>query len=110
VTSQRGSASIEIVSILPLLLLGALFVWQLLMLGYTVTAAENAARTGSRTASTSGDAEGAALRSLSSWLRDDADVDVAGTRTRVTIEVPILFPGLSSEDLTVSRSAEMPGG
>jgi hypothetical protein len=108
--SDRGSASIEIVGILPLLLLGALFVWQMLLVSYTLNSAENAARTASRAASLDGDGETAALNSLSDWLRDDAEAVVDGTIAHVTIKVPLLFPGLTASDLTITRSAEMPGG
>jgi hypothetical protein len=108
--SPRGSASTELLGILPFLLLAALAAWQILLVAFTVTSAENAARAGSRAATRGQDGEEAALEALSSWLRDDADASLSGTRATVRIEVPILLPGLSNRDISVSRSAELPSG
>jgi TadE-like protein len=107
-SDERGSASLEFTGLLPYLLLAALFAWQLLLATFTVTAAENAARTGSRAESLGRDGIEAAQDALPDWLRDDAFARAEGTLVRVTIEVPIVFPGLSVDDMTVSRTAEFP--
>jgi hypothetical protein len=107
---DAGSASMELLGILPFLLLAALVAWQILLVAFTVTSAENAARAGSRAATRGQDGEEAAIEALSPWLRDDASASLSGTRATVHIEVPILFPGLTNEDVNVSRSAELPSG
>jgi hypothetical protein len=108
---ERGSPSVELLGMLPLILLFALAAWQLLLFGATYASVENAARTGSRTAALQGvaQAEAAAVASLSSWLQEGASASVAPpTRMTVTVEVPLLFPGLTRRDLVVTRTAEFP--
>lgn len=106
--SQRGSASVELIGLLPILVLAALGAWQLLLWTYTATAAENAARSASRAESLGRDGPAAAQDSMSSWLRRGASTDMDGTRATVTIKVPILFPPLRRDDLEVSETAVMP--
>jgi hypothetical protein len=108
--AERGAASIELLGLLPLMLLAALAAAQLLIATATATEATNAARTGSRVASRGGDAKEAAVEALSPWLRDGADVEVAGTRTVVRVEIPILLPALRIDALAVRRTAEIPRG
>ncbi|HZC14260.1 MAG TPA: TadE/TadG family type IV pilus assembly protein [Thermoleophilaceae bacterium] len=105
---ERGQASVELLGMLPLLLLGALLVWQLLLAGYTVTSAENAARNASRAEGLGQDGERAARESLSFGLERRAQVEIEGDRATVQVRIPIVAPGIDSEDLTVSRDAELP--
>ncbi|MGI8622828.1 MAG: TadE/TadG family type IV pilus assembly protein [Solirubrobacteraceae bacterium] len=107
---ECGQASLELVGMLPWMLLSAMFVWQILIVAYTATSTENAARTGSRVASRGGEARKAALVALPGVLDDGAEVAVAGERTTVTVRVPILLPGVSVGAWTLSKSAELPGG
>jgi hypothetical protein len=99
---------VELVGLLPLLLLAGLAALQLLLVGFTVTAAENAARSGSRAVALGGDPRDVAIGSLPDHLARSAGVDARGELVRVTVEVPVLVPGLSTSHLTVSRSAELP--
>jgi pilus assembly protein CpaE len=105
---QRGQASVELLGLLPLLLLGALLVWQLLLAGYAVSSAENAARNASRAEGLGQDGEKAGRESLSFGLERDAKVEIEGDRATVHVRIPIVAPGIDSEDLTVSRDAELP--
>lgn len=105
---QAGSASVELIMLAPLLVLAALAGWQMLLFAFSSTAAENAARTGSRVEGRGGQGERAALESMSPWLRNGADVRFEGTKGTVTIRVPIVVPTLRSGALTVSESAELP--
>jgi TadE-like protein len=105
---QRGQASVELLGMLPLLLLGALLVWQLLLAGYTVSSAENAARNASRAEGLGRDGEEAARESLSFGLEKGARVEINGDRATVHVRIPIVAPGIDSDDLTVSRDAELP--
>lgn len=118
--ADRGVASVEVIGIVPYMVIAALAVWQLLLSAATVTAAENAARTGSRTASRGGDATTEAIAALPQWLRDDAEAERgdapgcaddepdSGTRVVVCIKVPIVMPGVSVDALTVRRDAWLP--
>ena len=108
IRAERGSASVELLGVLPLLLLAALMAWQILLAAFSVTNAENAARSGSRTEGRGGDGKKAAVRSLAGALRHGAKVTIDGERATVRVRVPIVFPGLTSDALTVRRSAELP--
>jgi hypothetical protein len=108
VRQEGGSASVELAGLMPILVLAALAGWQVLLFGFTATAAENAARTASRAESKGDDGEAAAKESVSSFLRGGTTATLEGTKATVKIEVPILFPPLSNEGLTVSGDAEMP--
>jgi TadE-like protein len=107
---QHGSAALEFLGALPILLLAALMAWQLLLVTFTATAAENAARAASRANGTGGDGEDQGMDALPSWLRDEASVAMSGDQADVTVTVPIVFPGISTDAWTVTRSAEIPSG
>lgn len=89
--------------------------WQLLLIGYVAVSSETAARAGSREASLSAAEEGreTALESIAPWLREGAEatVDEDGTRTEVTIRIPVLLPGFffDVDAWSVTRTAEFPG-
>ncbi len=108
--SDRGSASIELMGVLHYLLLAALLAWQLLLVATTVTAAENAARTGSRAGGLGDNAVAAATDALPDWLsRNATAISAPGSNSvRVSIRVPIIVPGLASDTFVVSRDAHLP--
>jgi hypothetical protein len=108
--SERGATSVELLGMISLLLLAALAAMQLLLAGWAVTSASNAARAGSRAEALGGDGERAAIEALSGPLRDGANAEVVGERATVEVRVPVVLPGLSREDLEISRTAELPGG
>lgn len=106
---SEGQASLELVGLLSTMLIVALLVWQLLLAGWTVVSASNAARTGSRVESRGGNGSDAAVAALSSPLREHARASVSGETTRVRVRVPLVVPGLlSAEALTVTKQAAMP--
>lgn len=105
---QEGALSAEFVGILPLLLLIAIVGWQLLMVVGAGTSAATAARNGSRALSTGESAEAAATRSLPGWLRGSHRVVVSDPTVRVEVAVPLLFPGVTLDNLRISRSASLP--
>jgi hypothetical protein len=103
--------AIELLGVLPLLLLVALAGWQILLAAFTATSAQDAARTGSRAAGIGRDGSSAATDALSPWLRGRAHVTIAHDNPQhvtVKIDVPILVPGLTTNALTVTRTAELP--
>lgn len=105
---ERGSTAVELAGMLPMLLLVALFAWQALMVAFTVTAAENAARSGSRAEGRGDDGRATAFESLPSWLREDAQVEIDGELVEVRVPVPLVVPGVSLGGATVARTAELP--
>lgn len=107
---QRGQAAIEFVGLLPLLLVAAMFAWQILIVGYTATSTTNAARTASRVATRDGDAEKAATEALPGVLREGAKAKVDGTRVTLEVAVPILMPGVRAGSWKITKAAELPGG
>ncbi len=107
-TTQSGSATVEVVGLLPWLFLAAFAAWQILLVAFSATAAENAARTGSRAEGLGMDGERAAEAALPSQLRRDTKIEVNGATTTITVEVPIIVPGLSTRALTITKHAELP--
>lgn len=111
---DRGSASIEFLGFLPVLILVALAAVQLGLAAYAVQQAGTAARAAARTASldevrTSPAAAGRAA--MSGWLADGTDVGVTPcgdgqTRATATVDIPSVIPGVSFGN--AKRSATMP--
>lgn len=111
---DRGSSSLELAAGLPLLLVALLAVVQLLLCAVGGVAAQNAARTGARTATLGQDGNTAALRSLNDGLRDDAQVRVVRTPVASTavvrVRVPKVLPLVPDRVATMTRSATIPQG
>ena len=59
---EDGQTSVELLGMLPFLVIAAMAAWQILLVGYAVTSAENAARAASRVEVRGGDGEKAAKR------------------------------------------------
>ena len=106
---ETGQASIEFAGVLVWMLLAALLVWQLMLVTWTFGQASNAARTASRADGRGGSAQQAGRAALSPGLRRHAKVEMAGEKATVRVRIPIVIPGLDSDDLRASRSAELPG-
>lgn len=106
--SERGVVSVELIGMVPYMLLAALAIWQILLATWTVSSTTNAARTSSRVEGRGGDGEKAAVDALARPLREFASVELDGEISRVRVRMPLVFPGLTVEDLTVTRSAELP--
>jgi hypothetical protein len=88
-----GSASVELIAVLPMLGLAALVAAQIALAGGALWSAGIAARAGARATHVGGEAAQAARRALPAPLRDEAAVsDRDGVRVRV--RVPALLPGL----------------
>ncbi|MET7766520.1 TadE family protein [Streptomyces sp. NPDC005393] len=98
---ERGSASIEFLGFLPILLLVALAAVQLGIAAYAVQQAGTAARAAARTASldeprTSPAAAG--LEAISGWLADGASISGGGcgggeAHATATVDIPSVIPG-----------------
>jgi hypothetical protein len=107
---QRGQASAEFMGMVFWLLLAAVFIWQLMLAAWTANQATNAARTASRVAARpEGDAEKAARNAVSGPLRDGFhDFRINGEKATVHLKVPIIFPGLTVDDVSITRDATLP--
>lgn len=116
---ERGVIySTEFAGMLPLLLIAALAMWQLLLIMGVINAAESAARAGAR----EGDSQ-AAVEALPEWAQPHGDAwrhpdgacepahpdqDETGERVNVCVTVPLLTPGVPLEPVRIRRSVEMP--
>jgi hypothetical protein len=103
-----GVVAIELLGYLPYVVAVALMAVQLAALGGALTAAEHAARAGSRSAGTGGDATAGALQALDPGLRDRARVEAVGETVTVEIDVPIAIPLVDLDVATVTRDATLP--
>jgi hypothetical protein len=105
---EVGQATVELLAATPVLIIGALLVWQMCLVGIVLTSAQNAARTGARVMSQGGlNGTEAARRSLRPAFRGGADVTAAGDTVRVKVKVPLIVPGINLP-FTLTESATMP--
>jgi hypothetical protein len=109
---ERGQASTELMGMTFWLVLGALFIWQLMLGAWTVNQTSNAARTASRVAAhPGGDPEKAARNALSAPLRGgfhDFRMGSNGETATVHVRIPIIMPGITAAGFTATRSATLP--
>lgn len=111
---ERGSASIEFIGFLPILLLVALAAVQLGIAAYALQQAGTAARAAARTGSlddprTSPAAAG--LEAISGWLADGASISGGGcgdgeAHATAIVEIPSVIPGFDFGN--AEKSATMP--
>jgi hypothetical protein len=109
---DRGSASLEYLGVLPLLLLLALAGIQLGLVAYTASQAGTAARAAARMAArydppVSGETAG--HNAVSDWLDPQIGIGITGdsVTATATIDVPSVIPGVNIFG-PVHRSATMP--
>jgi len=106
---ERGTASVELVAVVPFLLLAVLAAVQIALAGHSLWAAGVAARAGARAALVGGDAAAAARRALPPPLRDGADVE-DGKEVSVRVAVPRFLPGLPVVKVGASSALEEEDG
>ncbi|MEJ7876932.1 MAG: hypothetical protein WKF62_09745 [Solirubrobacterales bacterium] len=107
--SERAQASAELISIVPLLVAGALFLAQGLVAGWALLSAGEAARSAARIAHVGGDAEAAARAALPDAL-GSAEVSVEGSSVEVEVRAPSLLPGVPQIPVHASASLDPEGG
>jgi len=90
---EGGTASVEMVAVVPFLLLAVLVAAQIGLAGQALWAAGVAARAGARAALVGGDAAVAARRALPSMMRAGAEVR-DGDAVSVRVAIPRLLPGM----------------
>ena len=96
---EAGTASVELIAVVPFLLLAVLVAAQLAIAGQTLWSAGVAARAGARAAAVGGKAEAAARRALPQSLRDGSEV-TESNGVAVRVRVPRLIPGFPSLDVS----------
>jgi hypothetical protein len=106
---EAGTASVELVAVIPFLLLAVVAVVQVALAGQTIWSAGVAARAGARAALVGGDARGTARRALPPSLRAGAVVKADGV-VSVRVPIPVLFPGLPAVSVGASAALEGSGG
>jgi len=90
---EEGTASVELIAVVPFLLLAVLVAAQLGAAGEALWSAGIAARAGARAALVGGDATVAARRALPPSLRPGAEVEDDDS-VSVRVQTPRLLPGL----------------
>jgi hypothetical protein len=90
---EEGTASVELVAVVPFLLLALLAVAQIALAGEALWSASVAARAGARAAVVGGDPAAAARAALPPSMRPRAKVKDGGG-VEVRVEVPRLLPSL----------------
>ena len=91
---EGGTASVELIAVVPFLLLAVLVAAQLALAGQALWSAGVAARAGARAALVGRDAAAAARRALPPSLRAGAQVSDADETTTVRVAIPRLLPVL----------------
>lgn len=91
VRNERGTVSIEVVVLVPLLVLIALLTLQLGAAMWTISQTQEAARQAARAQSLGDDPERAAEGALAGMLTVD-DITTDGETVSVTVEIPMIFP------------------
>jgi pilus assembly protein CpaE len=104
---EDGTASVELIGVVPFLLLAVLVAAQIAVAGVALWSAGVAARAGARAALVGGDAAAAAKRALPAALRTGVTVD-EDAAVSVHVPVPRLLPVVPS--FTVDASAALEPG
>jgi hypothetical protein len=107
---EEGTASVELVAVLPLLGLAILVAVQLALAGQALWSAGVAARAGARAAMVGSDREAVARRALPAVLRDGARVRGDAGAVSVRVPVPALVPGLPAVSVAASTQLGAGGG
>jgi hypothetical protein len=103
--SASGQASVELVALLPLAILVALAIGQLLAAGAARELAGNAAEAGAAALLQGGDPAAAARDALAGWSSERASVHVAGRRVEVRVRPRVVVPVLAAR-LEASAAAD----
>jgi hypothetical protein len=106
---EEGTASVELVAVVPLLLLALLAAAQIALAGQALWSASVAARAGARAALVGGDAAAAARSALPPAMREGADIE-EGDGVSVRVEVPRLIPSLPEVRVAARSGLEQGDG
>jgi Flp pilus assembly protein TadG len=104
---EAGTASVELIAVVPFLLLAVLVAAQVGLVGQALWSAAVASRAGARAAMVGGDAEAAARRALPPSMRAGAAVSDADA-VSVRVPLPRLLPLLPQ--VTIGAETKLGGG
>lgn len=109
VRREDGTASVEMVAVIPFLLLAVLVAAQIGLAGHALWSAGVAARAGARAALVGGDAGAVARRALPQSMRDGAEVS-DGDGVSVRVVIPKLLPAMPRLTVGAGTALEPDGG
>lgn len=101
---ERGQASVELIAIVPLFIMVALVIGQVIAAGTAREAAAHAAQTGAMAMMQEGDPKDAAAAAIPQWSPHRVRVVVHGRTVRVRVQPKFSLPGLRSR-VTADESA-----
>lgn len=104
--AERGTASVELVGIVPALIVAVLVATQLAAVGFALWSAGLAARAGARSALVGDDAAVAARHALPGLLRGDAEVDDEDD-VSVRVVIPRVLPVLPEVGIAAHAALEV---
>jgi len=102
---ERGTSTLEVVGMAPLVVLLLLILVQAAMALYGITTAQTAARQGARAYSQGNDPYSVVRESVPGWMSVDVQTFGPGHGVKATLDLPDLLPGYN---LKVSRETVMP--
>lgn len=94
-SGDRGQSTVEVVTLLPLLLAVVLAVVQLLLAGLAREQAGTAAQAGAMAILQGDDPQDAAREAVPGWARSRVAVRVGGRRVEVRLRAPVVVPRLA---------------
>jgi len=106
---ERGTASVELIAVVPFLLLAVLVASQIALAGQALWSAGVAARAGARAELVGGEAAAAARRALPESMRQAARVK-EDEGVEVSVAVPRLLPALPRLRVSAGSSLGAGGG
>jgi hypothetical protein len=117
---ERGSVTVELGGIFPLIGIIILMCFDALLVATTVERVENAARTGARAASQAQDLSPATCMSrageaMPSWINGTPEitgrpVGVSGVSCRVKAKIPLIWKNVPYLEIEIDRNVSMPMG
>ncbi|MEA2420571.1 MAG: hypothetical protein QOE60_2777 [Thermoleophilaceae bacterium] len=104
--ASKGQASVETIALVPVLLVVAVGLMQLLAVGYASVLAGAAAEAGALALAGGGDPRAAAREALPGWSESHARIEIEGGRVEIQLRPPSLLKALA-QGLEVSAAAEV---
>ena len=102
---ERGTATLEVVGMIPLVVLLVFVLVQTAIALYGITTAQTAARQGARAFSQGDDPSTVVRQSVPSWMGASSETFGPGHGVRAIVDVPDLIPAF---DLRITKQTVMP--